>query len=151
MQIKSILNRVQLHSGFVYGSNRLVEKAARLFLEIEIRPHKGSRPVCSGFGMPDSGYDTLPMRRFEFVPLWGIAVFFLYRMRRVACPRCGVKVERIPWAQGKNHLTTTHLCLVSCKMGQTPFLEIGCRCLPDLMGQCLSRREHGCCLGSCQP
>lgn len=29
-------------------------------------------------------------------------------LRRVACPRCGVKVERTPWAEGKNHLTTTY-------------------------------------------
>ena len=84
MQLKSILNRVQLHSGYVYGSNRLVEKAGRVFLEIEIRPRKASHPVCSGCGLRGPGYDTLPLRRFEFVPLWGISVFFLYRMRRVA-------------------------------------------------------------------
>lgn len=108
MQIKSILNRVQLHSGFVYGSIRLVEKAARQFLEIEIRPRKSSRPVCSGCGLRGPGYDTLQVRRFEFVPLWNIPVFFLYRMRRVICPRCGVKVEKVPWAEGKNHLTTTY-------------------------------------------
>lgn len=29
-------------------------------------------------------------------------------MRRVECPRCGIKVERVPWAEGKNHLTTTY-------------------------------------------
>jgi len=38
-------------------------------------------------------YDTLKPRRFEFVPLWGIPVFFEYAMRRVDCPRCGVSVE----------------------------------------------------------
>ncbi|MBJ6727584.1 ISL3 family transposase, partial [Geomesophilobacter sediminis] len=35
-------------------------------------------------------------------------VFFLYALRRVNCPSCGVKVERIPWTEGKNHLTTTY-------------------------------------------
>lgn len=108
MLIKSILNRIQLHHGFVYGATRLVEKATRLLLEIEIRPRKGSRPVCSVCGKDGPGYDTLRVRRFEFVPLWGIAVFFLYAMRRVDCPRCGIKVEQVPWADGKNHLTTTY-------------------------------------------
>ena len=108
MQIKSILNRIQLHNGFVYGAVRLVERAAHLLLEIEIRPRKGSRPVCSVCCNSGPGYDTLPVRRFEFIPLWGIAVFFLYAMRRVDCPRCGVKVEQVPWAEGKNHLTTTY-------------------------------------------
>ena len=54
------------------------------------------------------GYDRLPARRFEFVPLWGIAVFFVYAMRRVDCPGCGVKVEKVPWCDGKNQLTTTY-------------------------------------------
>ena len=34
-------------------------------------------------------------------------VFFVYAMRRVDCPDCGVKVERVPWCDGKNHLTVT--------------------------------------------
>jgi hypothetical protein len=50
----------------------------------------------------------LPSRRFEFVPLWGLPVFFVYAPRRVECPRCGVRVERLPWADGKHHLTTTY-------------------------------------------
>jgi transposase len=29
-------------------------------------------------------------------------------MRRVDCPRCGVTVELVPWADGKNHLTTAY-------------------------------------------
>lgn len=108
MQIKSILNRVQLHRGFVYVAVRWRDLGARMALDVEIRPRKGSRPVCSGCGQWGPGYDLLPLRRFEFVPLWGIAIFFLYAMRRVNCGRCGVKVERVPWAEGKNHLTTTY-------------------------------------------
>jgi transposase len=40
--------------------------------------------------------------------LWGIAVYFVYAMRRVECPTCGVKVEQVPWCDGKNQLTTTY-------------------------------------------
>jgi len=108
MLLKTILNRVQLNHGFVYGSVRWFEQKKRPSLEVEVLSRKKNRPVCSVCGTPGPGYDTLPVRRFEFVPLWGIAVFFLYAMRRVDCPRCGVKVERVPWAEGKNHLTTTY-------------------------------------------
>jgi transposase len=107
MQIKYILNQVQKHSGFVYDRVRLIEKRTQLTLEIEIRPRKNNHPICTGCEKKGPGYDTLPVRRFQFVPLWGIAVFFLYGLRRVDCPRCGVKVERVPWSQGKNHMTTT--------------------------------------------
>lgn len=108
MQVKSILNRIQLHKGFVYGPVSWGDHGRQMSLEIEIRARKGRRPVCSGCDKPGAGYDTQSQRRFEFVPLWGIAVFFLYSMRRVDCPRCGVKVERVPWAEGKKHLTTTY-------------------------------------------
>ena len=37
-----------------------------------------------------------------------MAVSFLYAMRRVNCPTCGVKVEQVPWADGKSHLTKSY-------------------------------------------
>ena len=107
MQVKTILNRIQRHRCFVYGPARLVQ-GARLMLEVEVRPRANARAKCSGCGTPSPGYDTLPARRFEFVPLWGVAVFLVYAMRRVSCPSCGVKVEAVPWATGKHQLTDTY-------------------------------------------
>ena len=55
------------------------------------------------------GYDdNAEPRRFDFVPLWLIPVVLVYTMRRVACPQCGVKVERVPWSDGKSPLTTEY-------------------------------------------
>lgn len=108
MLLKTILNRVQRHRLFVYGAIRLLETLGEQQIEAEIRPRAGSRPKCSGCQQPGPGYDSLPPRRFEFVPLWGIPVFFVYAMRRVDCRSCGVRVESVPWAEGKNHLTTSY-------------------------------------------
>jgi transposase len=77
-------------------------------LEITVRPRKGSKPICSGCKQKHPGYDTLALRHFEHIPLWGLLVFFLYAPRRVQCPQCGVKVEEIPWANGKSPLTTSY-------------------------------------------
>jgi transposase len=107
MQLKTILNRVQKQRSFVYGAVRLVQ-GARLAIEVEVRARANSRAKCSGCGCPAPGYDTLSARRFEFVPLWGIAVFFVYAMRRVLCASCGVRVESVPWATGKRQLTDTY-------------------------------------------
>ena len=107
MQVKTILNRIQRHQSFVYGPTRLVQ-GHQLALEVEVRPRANARAKCSGCGNTASGYDTLPARRFEFVPLWGIAVFLVYAMRRVSCPNCGVKVEAVPWASGKHQVTDTY-------------------------------------------
>lgn len=109
MQVQTILNMVQRHKSFVYEKSCVVEGKSGPALEVEIRPRANSKPICSGCGQAGAGYDRdKDQRRFQFVPLWGMAVFFLYAMRRVDCPRCGVKVERVPWAEGKNHLTTTY-------------------------------------------
>lgn len=43
MQLKSILNRVQRHQSFVYGTIRLVQKAAQLILKIQIQARKAAR------------------------------------------------------------------------------------------------------------
>jgi transposase len=107
MQLKTILNRVQKHSSFVYTGARFVE-GEPVELEIELRARRGSRAVCAGCGRRGPTYDRLSPRRFQFVPLWGILVFFIYAMRRVACARCGVTVERVPWAEGKSPITTSY-------------------------------------------
>ena len=92
----------------MYAAIRLDEADGRLILEAELRPRAKCRPRCSQCHRPGPGYDTLAPRRFEFVPLWGIPVFFVYAVRRVHCERCGVRVEAIPWAEGKHQLTTTY-------------------------------------------
>lgn len=106
MQLQVILNRVHPNKGFSYRKARIVESKKGLTVEVEVVPRARARPICSGCHQAAAGYDRdAKPRRFEFVPLWGMAVFFLYVMRRVNCPRCGVKVEEVPWAYGKNHLT----------------------------------------------
>lgn len=109
MQLKTILNEVYRLPGFVYGKIRLVpaeEEGERPWLEVEVRPRANSRALCSGCHEQAPGYDRLPPRRFQFVPLLGLAIYFVYAMRRVQCARCGkVKVERVPWADGKRRST----------------------------------------------
>jgi transposase len=109
MQLKTILNRVQKFKSFVYGETRWAEINGETVLMVEIVPRSNSRPICSGCGRAGPGYDTLEAREFEFVPLWGIAVFLVYVMRRVDCADCGVRVESIPWAEGKHTLTLAYM------------------------------------------
>ena len=109
MQLKTILNRVHKHRGFVYETVVIGGRLARLVIRIYVRAHAKNGPRCSICGRRGPGYDTLaPPRHFEFVPLWGIPVLFVYAMRRVDCATCGVRVEQVPWAEGKNHLTKAY-------------------------------------------
>ena len=108
MQLKTMLNRVQKFKSFVYGSVCWVEGAQEPTLEVELHARRNSRPACSVCGHIRPGYDTLTIRRFEFIPMWGIKVFFLYAPRQVDCPDCRIRVERIPWAAGKHRLTENY-------------------------------------------
>ena len=96
MLIKTVLNRVQKHKSFVYKNVILSEESGPPAFLVKIVPRSGSQGTCSGCDKKRPGYDTLPERRFEFVPLWGIAVFFLYAMRRVNCPGCGIVAPAYP-------------------------------------------------------
>jgi transposase len=113
MRIQTILNRVEKFKSFVYGAARLEEHEGGPALVVRVRPRKNSLPHCCGCGRRGPVYDRLNDRRFEFVPLWGIVVFLLYRMRRVNCKRCGVTVEMVPWCDGKNQLTTSYRWFLS--------------------------------------
>jgi transposase len=108
MQLKTLLNHVQKHKGFVYDRAELHD-GPRARLVVWIRPDARCRLLCSKCERPAPYYDTPEgTRHFQFVPVWGLLVFFAYTMRRVKCPRCGVKVEAVPWAKGKSPTTTTY-------------------------------------------
>jgi transposase len=110
VQVKTILNHVQKFKSFVYGRVKWKEEGdGKKSLSVEVYARQNSHPICSGCGKPGPGYDKLEVRSFEFVPLWGMAVFFLYARRRVDCNGCGVTVEAVPWAEGKQTLTRAYM------------------------------------------
>lgn len=109
MQVKTILNRVQKFKSFVYGDVLWAQVGGREALLVKVVPRRNSSAICSGCTKAGPGYDTLEVREFEFIPLWGIAVFFVYAMRRVDCRTCGVRVESVPWAEGKHTLTFAYM------------------------------------------
>jgi len=111
MELTTILNHCHHHRGFVYQHARFGPD--KKTIEVAVRPRQGTAAICSGCQKPAPGYDHLPERRFEFIPLWGFLVFFLYRMRRVHCQRCGVVVEWVPWSDGKHQSTKAHMLFLA--------------------------------------
>lgn len=98
MLVKTILNRCHPLKSFVYGPVALVGNV----IHVEVAPRRNSRPRCGVCLRPGATYDTARRPRlFAFIPLWGFAVFLLYRVRRVDCRTCLVHAEHLPWATGK--------------------------------------------------
>lgn len=113
LDVKTILNRIQRFRGFVFRDVRFTGKRGQEHIEVRIEPHGGMRPRCSTCRKPCPGYDRLPERRWRFVPLWAIAVFFFYAPRRVECAEHGVIVEHIPWSNGKSPVTTAMMAFLA--------------------------------------
>jgi len=79
-----------------------------LALEVRIEPRRATRPIGSGCHRQRPGYDRLPPRRSQFVPLGQIPVSFIYAPRRADCPLGGVTVEPVPWSDGQSPLTLAY-------------------------------------------
>ena len=124
MLIKTLLNRRLKFKSFVYESIRFSEGSSGAEILVEIKPRQNAKPECHCCGYQGGCYDHLPERRYEFVPLWGIRVFFLYRPRRVNCVCCGIIVERVPWAEGKNQETIPYKLFLSHWARKLSWLDV---------------------------
>lgn len=109
MLIKTILNKCYKFKSFIYGKVDFTIIRNREAIKIEIHPRRNSHAICSGCHIAAPLYDKLHPRLFEFIPIWGYLVFFIYTMRRVSCKRCGIKIEEVPWGAGKKELTKIYM------------------------------------------
>ena len=107
LQVKTLLNAIEHFPGFVYQDIRLCRHrdGQPCAIQITVAAHGGMGAKCSRCLKPAPCYDRLEQRSWLFIPLWGIATWFLYAVRRVDCPEHGVVVEHIPWSEGKRPVT----------------------------------------------
>lgn len=113
LTVKTLLNLKEGHARFVYRYVRLRTTLNGQKIEVNVENRKESPGICSGFGEKRSGNDRLPPREFTPVPLWDIAVVFLYSLRRLNCSTCGVVAEGVLWSAGKSPLTTSYAWYLS--------------------------------------
>jgi len=115
MLIKSIVRRT-------LGIKRHVVKRVEQHdteLRIELDAWKRRWLPCGSCGKLGRVRDRLKVRQWKHVPLWGMATTLRYAPRRVVCPRCAkVRVEAIPWSQGKCRLSKGLIWLLAswCKL-----------------------------------
>jgi transposase len=105
VKVKTLLNRTQPISGFKYADVRLVERYGGMELWGEIEAHRQRAGRCSVCEQSAPTYDHLPRREWRHVSPWRIAMRLFYAPRRVSCPVHGVRVEAMPWVEGKRPWT----------------------------------------------
>jgi len=125
MRIRTLLNKCEYLKSFVYVREYWEQKDNQPVLIIDIAPRKNGQPICSECGEHGCIYDHKSTARdFQFVPLWGVPTYFRYRMRRVDCVNCGVKVEQLPWASGKSPVTHSFGFFLSQWAKRLPWKEV---------------------------
>ena len=136
MLVTRLLNACHHFPGFVYERARLCDDAKTI--EIEVRCGRAPRRAARVAASARPGYDQLAERRFEFIPIWGFAVMLLYAMRRVECRRCGVKVEEVPWGEGKHTLDKAYMLFLAHWARKLSWKETA-RSVSYLLGEGLPR------------
>jgi len=115
MLIKSIVRKTLGIKSHVVKAVEYSDEGLCVTLDL----YRGRRLPCSRCGMLGRVRDRLKTRSWKHVPLWGIPVTLQYAPARVTCRECGkVRVEAIPWSQGKCRLSVGLIWLLAswCKL-----------------------------------
>lgn len=108
MLIKTILNRIEKFKSFVYGECRFKHIGSTPSLIVDVIARKNAKGLCPECHKSSPSYDRQPLRRYQYVPLWNIPVYFSYAPRRINCKIHGIKVELLPWCSGKEQITKSY-------------------------------------------
>jgi transposase len=74
-------------------------------LTAEVAP-SWRRPRCGHCGRRGPIYDHHRLRWWTHLPYGATPVRLAYAPRRVDCPRCGVRTEKLPWGEATSRFTT---------------------------------------------
>ena len=110
--------------GFQLKSHRQLS-SQQLVLVLE----PDSAPRCSGCGHPVDRVHDRRRRTVRERDLFDQRVWLEVTVRRVACARCGVRVEQIDWLDGRRHLTLALRCYAEALLQILPVKHVA-----DLLG-----------------
>ncbi len=126
MLLKTILNDCLRWKSFVYED--IYFSKDRKSINVPIKARKNGQAFCSVCKKPCSVYDSSKSSRdFESLPILSYRVFFVYFVRRVNCSCCGVKVEYLPWADGKKNLTIFYMKYLADWCRHLSWKEVSCK------------------------
>ena len=105
------------------------------------------RPRCSNCGKICPGYDHSdePVR-WVHLSIGTVRLILQYAPRRVQCPRCGVRVELVPWARADSRFTrpfeemTAYLAQITNKTEVSRMMGISWRTVGNIVERVVAER-----------
>lgn len=107
------------------------------------------RGRCSECGQSCPGYDRGRGRRWRHLDLAGMMLHLRYDTRRVDCPRCGVKVEQVPWAEASSWFTRPfedHVGYLAQRCDKTTvsdMMRVAWETVGSIIQRVVARRQRG--------
>ena len=118
-------------------------------LSVAVRPRK-ILPRCGSCGRRAPGYDRRTMRRWRHLALGKVTVWLTYEPRRVACTRCGIRTEDVPWAPHASRFTwafeenVAYLAQITDKTQVTRLTGIAWRTVGQIVQRVVNRHRDPC-------
>ena len=107
-------------NGFTVEPENTEFKHATMKAIIGITPIAKTRAVCDGCGRAVPVIKDRNRRLYRDKPVFDWTVYLRVERRRVVCPRCGVRSERLPFVDGRSRFTRRFERMVfDDSMGQT--------------------------------
>jgi len=114
-------------------------------VSVGVRP-RWRLPRCGSCGRRAPGYDRRPLRRWEHLCFGRTRLVLTYAPRRVRCSSCGVRVERVPWADPSSRFTlafeelVAYLAQITDKTKVTELTGIAWATVGSIVERLVSRR-----------
>jgi transposase len=141
VRVTTLLRRILGVTGVVVEAFAFTEEG----LIVMVRP-RWSVPRCGECGFKAPGYDRAPPRRWRHLGLGRQRIWLEYAPRRVECAKCGVKTERVPWAEHRSRFTkefeelVAYLAQVTDQTKVTEQLGISWEAVGDIVRRVVARR-----------
>ena len=106
MAADDIISRLGGWEGYELEDGWEEQRGGARWCVIRLRPVAGVCRCCSGCGMPCRLIHDCEERRVRDLPIFEVPVELIVPRLRVACARCGAKLERLNWLEGYARVTT---------------------------------------------
>lgn len=113
-------------------------------VEVEVAP-RTRVPICSGCAWRCRRLYDRRRRRWRHLDCAGMETTLAYDLRRVECPRCGVRSELVPWADAGSRFTrdfedqVAYLAQVTDQTTVSTTMRIAWKTVGQIIGRVLAR------------
>ena len=118
MAAADIIAQLGCWEGYEVESCWEEQRGAERWCVVRLRPAAGRERECSGCGGRFVAIHDCEERRVRDLPIFEFPVELIVPRIRVACPKCGAKLERLSWLEGYSRVTqrlansAAHMCQV---------------------------------------